>query len=112
MDRPDRRNMPGEWQNWTSNSAGYFTRQRRVGGRNEHQRRCRFVMEGLLGRPLYPHENVHHKNGQRGDDSPENLELWSTSQPSGQRVEDKTAWALEWLAQYAPEKLTENGTWH
>lgn len=30
----------------------------------------------------------------------ENLELWSSSQPSGQRVEDKIAWAKELLARY------------
>ena len=36
----------------------------------------------------------------RDDNRPENLELWSTSQPSGQRVEDKVAWAAELLRRY------------
>jgi hypothetical protein len=65
----------------------------------------RMVMEELLGRPLTRDENVHHKNGVRCDNRPENLELWSTSQPHGQRVEDKVNWAVEYLARYRPEAL-------
>lgn len=66
----------------------------------------RAVMEQALGRELYAHENVHHINGVRDDNRLENLELWSSSQPSGQRVEDKVAWAREILAAYAPTSLT------
>lgn len=65
----------------------------------------RIIMERELGRELLPHENVHHINGVRDDNRPENLELWSTSQPSGQRVVDKVAWAEELLRLYAPNKL-------
>lgn len=63
------------------------------------------VMEQMIGRRLLKGESVHHKNGNRSDNRPANLELWSKFQPAGQRVEDKLEWALEILLTYAPERL-------
>lgn len=60
----------------------------------------RHVMEQLLGRRLTKDENVHHVNGVRHDNRPVNLELWSSAQPSGQRVEDKLAWCREFITRY------------
>lgn len=51
----------------------------------------RVVMERILGRPLARGENVHHRNGDRSDNRPENLELWRKKQPYGQRVSDLMA---------------------
>ena len=64
----------------------------------------RLVMEERLGRHLLTHENVHHINGDRADNRITNLELWSSSQPPGQRVEDKVRWAKELLELYEGER--------
>lgn len=52
----------------------------------------RYIMERIIGRPLQKHEHIHHKNGKRNDNRPENLELWTIQHkdPPGVRVSDMT----------------------
>jgi hypothetical protein len=66
------------------------------------------VMEQVFGRHLVAQETVHHRNGVREDNRPENLELWTRPQPAGIRVSDAIAWAREILALYTGVSDTSN----
>lgn len=64
--------------NWkdgiTRRTSGYILERRN--GKQQFQHRL--VAESVLGRPLRPGECVHHKNGIKSDNRPENLEVLSS----------------------------------
>ena len=69
-------------------------------GKKREMLEHRYVMEQHLGRPLRPEETVHHKDGDRGHNPIENLELFASRHGPGQRVTDEVAYAIETLKLY------------
>jgi len=72
-----RRNHHPQWKGGRSiNSSGYVIVLTETGQyRQEH----RIVMEQMLGRPLTSEELVHHKDGNKLNNAPENLELFPSN---------------------------------
>lgn len=92
------------WKGGTYKQDGYVLKYKpdhpKAPGKGGYVREHVLVMEKKLGRFLEEGESVHHLNGVRDDNREKNLELWSTSQPYGQRVTDKIKWAKEILRLY------------
>lgn len=85
---------------------GYVVRRKyHANGKGESVLEHREVMSDLIGRPLFSNETVHHKNGIRDDNRPENPELCVGQHGSGQTVEDRIVDAIEVLARYAPRLI-------
>jgi hypothetical protein len=98
-----RKRMTGDsHHNWGGgkpiiNGKGYMEyRHGELRGVREH----RHIYEKYYSIKLGPHQNIHHINGNRLDNRIENLELWDTSQPSGQRIEDKIKYYFKLVEDY------------
>ena len=101
---PVEKREPGQWGDWYRMNQGYIARTRTISPRKqETQLQHRHVMEECLGRSLEKGENIHHLNGDRIDNRIENLELWVTHQPRGQRPPDLLKWADEIIRRYRSE---------
>jgi hypothetical protein len=90
---------------WLISADGYVYRRKPSSTSGDREFQHRLVMEELLGRPLATWETVHHVNGIRHDNRPENLELWAKPQPAGQRAEDLARWVVETYPELVAEAV-------
>lgn len=70
---------PFNWKGGRIKSKGGYIKVFRPEHPNAHKKgyvmEHRLVMEGVIGRYLQKNEEVHHKNGIKDDNRPENLEM-------------------------------------
>lgn len=83
------KDRPGAARRFVEARTGYIVLTKGKSRQYEH----RAVMEKILGRKLRAEESVHHKNGRKDDNRPENLELWSKKHLGGQRAHEQDIWS-------------------
>ena len=105
---------PGGWKGGVNRINTGYLKQIAKGhpnaDKNGYVLQHRLVMEAVIGRYLKPSERVHHKNGKRDDNRPENLELWtgvdgSAKDPHGVRVVDKVLDMIESLSKAERDRV-------
>lgn len=62
-------------ESWWMNGKGYIEGRVWIEGKQVRVKQHRWVMEQHLGRPLASNEDVHHRDGDKQNNSIENLEL-------------------------------------
>jgi len=89
--------VPGDWWMTTDLYIYEYQPNHPYANSNGDVRQYRLVMEAKLGRFLLPEETIHHVNGIKYDNAPENLELFASRgehsshhAPIGRKVSNET----------------------
>lgn len=77
------------------------------GQRSNQMLEHRYVMQKHLGRPLLPKETIHHRDGNRHNNTLNNLELKSGKHGAGINIIDGISASLGWIERYEPLDLEE-----
>lgn len=102
------------------NGEGYISRNgylsfRKIGhpcaDKNGRVQASHLTIYEKTGRILKNGETVHHINGDTLDNRLENLEIWKSGHPSGQRVSDKIKWCIEFLNEYGYTITKDKNVW-
>jgi len=107
--RPQERRFcsrPCFFENQAANAQGHITKNgyRTISVDGKQVPEHRLVMERVLGHPLPPSSTVHHKDLDKLNNVPENLELWASVHPKGARVLDLIDYARMILEMYGPDE--------
>jgi hypothetical protein len=92
--KPCARTINGGWnkkpETWWTNAKGYVEGRIWIGDKQIRVKKHRYIMACHLGRALRPDEDVHHKDGNKQNNSIENLQILSHSEHATLSNKEKT----------------------
>lgn len=107
--RPQERRFcsrPCFYDHLTANAEGHVTQDgyRTISVNGKQVPEHRLVMEKMLGHELSDASTVHHRDLNKLNNAPDNLELWASRHPKGARVLDLIDYARMIIETFGPDE--------